>query len=92
MALTRSRMTEKGQITIPAAIRGQLELNPKDEVEFEMVEGAVVVRPVRRSILDFCGFVPARNPPLTDEELRDAAEQAIADEVMESMRRESASS
>lgn len=33
------RLTEKGQVTIPARIREELGLRPGDEVEFEVVPG-----------------------------------------------------
>lgn len=34
------RLTEKGQVTVPARIRDELGLRPGDEVEFEIVDGA----------------------------------------------------
>ena len=38
------RVTSKGRVTIPIAIRAAKGLQPGTEVEFELVEGGVVVR------------------------------------------------
>ena len=40
------RITSKGQVTIPQRIREQAGLLPATEVEFEIVRGGVVIRPV----------------------------------------------
>jgi AbrB family looped-hinge helix DNA binding protein len=39
------RITSKGQVTIPQAIREQLGLLPNTEVEFAVERGAAVLRP-----------------------------------------------
>ncbi len=38
------RVTSKGQVTIPQAIRERLELLPQSEVEFELVEHGVLLK------------------------------------------------
>jgi AbrB family looped-hinge helix DNA binding protein len=43
------RLTSKGQVTIPQAIREQLGLLPNTEVEFEVDGDAVRIRRVRNS-------------------------------------------
>jgi AbrB family looped-hinge helix DNA binding protein len=40
------RITSKGQVTIPQRIREQAGLLPDTEVEFEIVRGRVVLRPL----------------------------------------------
>lgn len=40
------RITSKGQVTIPQRIREQAGLLPNTEVEFEIVRGRVVLRPL----------------------------------------------
>ena len=41
------RITSKGQVTIPQAIREQAGLHPHSEVEFELrANGEVIIRPV----------------------------------------------
>ena len=39
------RITRKGQVTIPQAIREKAGLHPYTEVEFEMVDGKVLLKP-----------------------------------------------
>jgi AbrB family looped-hinge helix DNA binding protein len=43
------RITSKGQVTIPQAIRERLGLLPDTEVEFEVVGNAVKIRKARRT-------------------------------------------
>ena len=51
-----SRLTEKGQVTIPKPLRDSLGLEPGHELEFEEREGALIVRrrppvdPLRRLV------------------------------------------
>jgi AbrB family looped-hinge helix DNA binding protein len=42
------RITSKGQVTIPQAIREKLGLHPETEVEFTVERGAAVLRPKKR--------------------------------------------
>ena len=42
------RITSKGQVTIPQAIREKAGLLPHTEVEFEYVRGQVILKPVGR--------------------------------------------
>lgn len=43
------KITTKGQVTIPAAVRERLGLLPHTEVEFVVEDGRAVLRKVRRS-------------------------------------------
>jgi AbrB family looped-hinge helix DNA binding protein len=88
MALPESVVRENGSVTIPTEIRGALGLKPNDRVEFEIVDGRAVLIPVRRSIFDYFMSIPALDTPLTDDEMEDAFEQGVADEVVASMARE----
>ena len=44
------RITSKGQVTIPQAIREQLGLLPNTEVEFTIERGVAVLRPKRGTL------------------------------------------
>jgi len=88
MRLPQSRMTQKGQVTIPVEVRKQMGLKPSDRVEFEIVDGYAIVRPVRSSILDAYGAVEPRNRPEDFRAIREAFERGVADEVVASMARE----
>lgn len=46
--MVRARVTSKGQVTIPKLVRERLELEPGDQLEFELEGDRLEVRPVRR--------------------------------------------
>ena len=41
-----STVTQKGQATIPAEIRKQLDLHPGDKIAFEVTDGEVIIRKI----------------------------------------------
>jgi AbrB family looped-hinge helix DNA binding protein len=47
MPILRSRVTSKGQITIPVEIRKRLGISKGDQVEFDTTKAETVIRPVR---------------------------------------------
>ena len=53
----RARLTGRGQITVPKAIRDALGARPGDDIEFVSRDGELLVelRP-KRSVLDFAGI------------------------------------
>ena len=73
-----SKLTSKGQTTIPEPVRRLLDLHPGDSVAFEIVKetGAVVIRKVRP--LD-AAFSHAIEGTLTDEWLSPNDEAAYGD-------------
>jgi len=66
----RSRITSKGQTTVPKAVRSALGVESGDEVEFVVTEGGVSVQRVKNKeedpvIMSFLAFLEgdlARNP------------------------------
>ena len=55
-----STITSKGQVTIPKSIRKQLGVDVSDKVSFVILDsGRVEVRPVRYTLKDLDGIVPA---------------------------------
>lgn len=50
--MVRSKVSSKGQITLPKPIRDALGLRPGEEVVFELRNGEVVIRPRRRVPLE----------------------------------------
>jgi AbrB family looped-hinge helix DNA binding protein len=82
-----SVITRKGQVTLPAEIRRSLDLKQGDKVAFRLENDQVwLVRSAdvtQRTEGIFKRFV---DTPRSAEELRSAAEQAIADEVEERSR------
>jgi AbrB family looped-hinge helix DNA binding protein len=82
-----SVITRKGQVTLPAEIRRSLGLNQGDKVAFRLEDDRVVlVRSASVTQATKGVFKRYVDKPRSAEELRDAAEQAIADDVEERSR------
>jgi len=77
----RSRVSEKGQVTLPALTRRALGIKPKDEVEFLLEDGRVIVRKVRSALDEIYRSVPALKRPLSDKEMIRIAAEEHAEEV-----------
>src|SRR6187200_3299131 len=86
-----TRMTRKGQVTIPAEIRDRLNLNEGDTFLVREENGRVVLESqvdlVRRTAGIFAAYA-SDVPALEPAEMRRVAEQAIAEEVWASMQDE----
>jgi AbrB family looped-hinge helix DNA binding protein len=81
-----SVLTKKGQVTIPVEIRRALELKEGDQVAFVMGKDNRVYLKSSGSVVErTAGALRGSEPPLTAEQLRMAAEQAIAEDVTERM-------
>ena len=82
-----ARMTSKGQITIPKAVREKLNLKPGDRVRFE-VEGtrAARITAINRSLDEIVGMLkPYTNVRLEAEEIKEKARDAAAKDVVRSL-------
>ncbi len=71
-----SKITSKGQITLPKKIRNALDLHPGNRVEFILDnKGRVHMIPVKTSIQELKGMVPAPDKPVTIREMQEAIEK-----------------
>ncbi len=52
-----SKITTKGQTTIPIEVREYLKVGAGDRIGYEFVDGKVVLVPKNRSALDFAGVL-----------------------------------
>ncbi len=88
--MAATKMTRKGQVTIPAEIREQLNLHEGDRFVVEAVDGKVVMESqrdiVRRTAGVFAKY--AKHPPLEPSEERRLFEEGVAREVADSMANE----
>ncbi len=50
-------VTQKGQITLPVALRNMLTIKPYDQVLIKLSKGVITVEPVKDA-LDYAGTVP----------------------------------
>ena len=66
-----SNLTSKGQVTIPTTLREQL-LQPEDKVLFKVIDGNLVIKPLKRSLESqagcFANDIAGRTATLEDME------------------------
>lgn len=78
-----SVITRKGQVTVPAEVRRRLKLERGDRIAFVVHDGDVRLVKKGSVVAATAGVFKTDRPPLSAEQLREAAEQAIADEAEE---------
>jgi antitoxin PrlF len=80
-------VTRKGQITIPAEIRRQLNIHEGARVIVVLDNDEIRIKPVGDVVGRTAGIFReyAKTPPLTIEELKEATAQAWAEEGMRGM-------
>ena len=76
-----TRLTQKGQVTIPVEIRDKLGLKPRDTVRFELDGTELKLRPVRSRLIEGYGAVAPLAHPEDWRAIRDEMEHAVAQEV-----------
>jgi len=69
MVAHRGIVTRKGQVTLPADIRRTLGIHEGDPVDFRVENGEIHVRPIRATLADGYGSIPALAMPKTDAEI-----------------------
>jgi AbrB family looped-hinge helix DNA binding protein len=79
-----SKITSKGQTTIPLEVRDYLHLGVGDRIRYEFENGKVVIVPKNRSALELAGILydPNRRPVSVEE-----MEEAIGDGIVEDYER-----
>jgi antitoxin PrlF len=81
----KAKITTKGQITIPAAVREAMGLNPGGKVAFFKGEdGEFMLRPVR-SIMELKGCLAGHLPPMTVTDMDHAIGEAVKQEHLKSV-------
>lgn len=75
-----SKITAKGQTTIPMEVREYLKVGVGDRIGYEFIDGKVVLVPKNRSALDFAGvlFEPKREP-VSVEAMNEAIGEAVSE-------------
>ena len=63
-----SKVTSKGQITLPCGIRNRMRIDAGDTLLFEIVDDAVVMRKPK-DLMDYVGFLGAVDFPDDEEAL-----------------------
>ena len=81
--MSSTRITSKGQITIPAEFRKRKGFHPGDKVSVRAHGGQLILEPVDRSVERLHGILAhlwVGKPPVTIEEMEEAAAAGWADE------------
>jgi len=75
-----SKITTKGQTTIPAEVREYLKIGAGDRLGYEFVDGKVMLVPKNKSALEFAGalHVPDRKT-VSVEAMNEALDEGIAE-------------
>ncbi len=81
MSSMETTVTQKGQVTIPLAVRAKLGLKPKDKVVFDVRGDAVRIRRAPSKVLAGYGSVKPRKRPEDFKSLRNEFEAGVAAEV-----------
>ena len=71
--MTITKLSTKGQIVLPKEIRDALGLASGTELEIEIKDGTVLLRPIRNtSVDDLHGILPWSGPAKSLEEMEEA--------------------
>ncbi len=77
--MNESKITAKGQTTLPKAVREALSLETGDRVRYMILDGEVRIRKVR-TIHGLYGALPYDGPPVSLEEMQQAIISGATDE------------
>ena len=76
--MIQSRITSKGQTTLPVAVRRALALQPGDHIRYFISDGEVRIMPTE-SIESLYGAAKYDGPPVTLEEMDEAIAEGAAE-------------
>ena len=79
-----SRVSPKGQVTLPVEIRRRLGIKPKDKVAFRLEQGKVELTPARSALAESYQAIP----PLKPSRSWKAVEALVAEELADNAARE----
>lgn len=82
MPKVRVRVSSKGQITLPRAIRECLNVQKGSTLEIEMEDGEAILRPVEGGFMRHSGKFKATKP-IDWDRLREEVAEDVARRVME---------
>lgn len=76
----QTTLTSKGQVTVPAKIREQLNLKTGDTLDFQVEDGAIKVVPVAKGSLEhLMSILPKATRSFTVEEMNEAIAEGACD-------------
>jgi AbrB family looped-hinge helix DNA binding protein len=77
----QATITSKGQVTVPAKIRAELNLRAGDHLDFQIENGTIKVTPERKkgTLDDFMNILPKATRSYTVEEMNEAIAEGACD-------------
>ena len=79
-----SKITFKGQVTIPNRVRIAIGIQPGDLVIFSVEGGQAVLKPyIKKSLVDFYGILPATRKYPGSEAIRRELHHKISNKIIE---------
>ncbi len=82
--MQQAKVTFKGQITIPKAVREALDICEGDSVTFRIDGNHAVLKPLKKKpLVDFFGAFPTKRPYPGLEAMRKEVHHKIADRIVE---------
>jgi len=77
-------ITQKGQVTIPKAVRRALNLKPRDRVLITLEGDRAVIIPIRqRSLSQLQGVLPATAPFPSHQQIREEIRRQRGEELLQ---------
>ena len=80
-----SKITSKGQVTIPKKIRDSLKVSPGDFVLF-VKDGDTIILKTSKTLLDFKGWIQTDRKIDDWEQVRKKIKKTVAKKVMDSLK------
>lgn len=80
-----SKVSSKGQITIPAKVRAKLGIDAGDRVEYKMDGEKVELLPIKGTILDAAGSISSPDRSQDLHSIRKIVKKGIARKVVEEL-------
>ena len=80
---TKSILSSKGQVTIPAPVRKALGLKPGDRIAYKVGKVSAELIPIKGTILDAAGSVKPRKKDESLAEIRASVKKRMAKQVAE---------
>lgn len=81
---TTATLTSKGQVTIPKAIRDEIDLREKDKLVFSLLDRSIIAfKPVKQDFLNFGASIKPRKQPEDFAAIRKQVTTSLATKVAE---------
>lgn len=80
--MLRTRITSKGQVTVPIEVRRELDLQPGDDLVFEIRDGELCARGLkRRKLSDLRGALQATRPFSGRDAIREETGRRLGEQL-----------